>query len=115
MREVEARGIMEDLRAQKDKLLVKAAETLASFAATRQDEKAVRGLHTEAMAMVSMFSAEEQALILAMALEYFAKKQVPSSSSNKGSFQGGSKPASKKKNSGGSFTGGRGNGFYSPF
>lgn len=99
MREVEANGVIFDIKSQKDKLLTKAAETVAAFVETRGEEGKLRGVHSELLNMLSIFSAEEQTKILAMALEYHAKKTPSTGAPKGGTFQG-SKPMHNKKKNG---------------
>lgn len=90
MNSIEATTTMEDLTRQKNKVLSEAAKTIATYVTT----EAVGDVHKQVMQMCAGFAPDETVRILAMALEYVAKK-------------GGSQkpPKQKSRQSSGSFTG----------
>ena len=90
MNSIEATTIVEGLTSQKNKLLSQAAKTIADYVLSSGSGD---GTTTQVLNMCKGFSDEDSVKILAMTLEYIAKrctgKDAPSSKkSSKGSFKG---------------------------
>lgn len=89
MNSIEATTIVNDLASKKNKILSEAAKTIADYVQTTPE--ASLDLHTQVMKMCKDFSAEDSVKILAMALEYIAKKSASTKPGKSGSFKGGGK------------------------
>lgn len=91
MNSIEATTKVEELAAQKNKLLSQAAKTIAEYALSSGSGD---GTTSQVMNMCKGFSTEDTVKILAMSLEYVAKRTTGGSDkpsgkrSSKGSFQG---------------------------
>lgn len=109
MNSVEATTKVEELTAQKNKILSQAAKTIAEYVTTEAGGNA----HEQIMNMCKGFAPEETVRILSMALAYIAKGSVgggksSSKKSGSGSFRGSSSSGSHGILGGssfGSFTG----------
>ena len=88
MNSIEATTKIEDLANQKNKLLSQAAKTIAEYVLS---SKTGDGTTSQVLNMCKGFSTEDSVKILAMTLEYIAKRtgsDQPSKKSSKGSFTG---------------------------
>ena len=90
MNSIEATTIVEGLTSQKNKLLSQAAKTISDYVLSSGSGD---GTTTQVLNMCKGFSTEDSVKILAMTLEYIAKrcsgKDSPSpKKSSKGSFKG---------------------------
>ena len=110
MNSIEATTIVEGLTSQKNKLLSQAAKTIADYVLSSGSGD---GTTTQVLNMCKGFSTEDSVKILAMTLEYIAKrctgKDAPSSKkSSKGSFKGSDSSSGDRSFLGGSSYGGWG-------
>ena len=110
MNSIEATTIVEGLTSQKNKLLSQAAKTIADYVLSSGSGD---GTTTQVLNMCKGFSTEDSVKILAMTLEYIAKrctgKDAPSSKkSSKGSFKGSDSSYDDRSFLGGSSYGGWG-------
>lgn len=90
MNTIEATTKLEDLVSQKNKILSQAAKTIADYALSSGSGD---GTTNQVLNMCKGFSTEDTVKILAMAMEYVAKRTTggsdkPSKKSSKGSFTG---------------------------
>lgn len=103
MNSIEVTTIVEDLATKKNKLLAEAAKNIAEYVKT----DASGDVHTQILKMCKGFATEDTVKILAMSLEYIAKRNSGSSQkSGGGSFKGSSSPKANKNSLYGSFYGG---------
>ena len=104
MNSIEVTTILEDLASKKNKLLSEAAKNIAEYVQTG----ATGDVHTQVLKMCKGFSVDDTVKILAMTLEYIAKRSSGNSSSPKsgGSFKGGKSPKNSMYGSMGSMYGG---------
>lgn len=87
MNSIEVTTVVEDLASKKNKLLSEAAKNIAEYVQTG----ATGDVHTQVLKMCKGFAVEDTVKILAMTLEYIAKRSSGNTtgSSSKGSFKGG--------------------------
>ena len=98
MNSIEATTIVTDLATKKNKILSEAAKTIADYVQTTLE--ASLDVHVQVMKMCKDFSPEDTVKILAMALEYIAKKTASTKPGKSGSFKGSGKTSGKtSKNS----------------
>jgi len=104
MNSIEVTTILEDLASKKNKLLSEAAKNIAEYVQTG----ATGDVHTQVLKMCKGFSADDTVKILAMTLEYIAKRSSGSNSGSPksgGSFKGGKAPKNSMYGSMGSMYG----------
>lgn len=89
MNSIEATTIVNDLATKKNKILSEAAKTIADYVQTTME--ASLDVHVQVMKMCKDFSTEDTVKILAMALEYIAKKSASTKPGKSGSFKGSGK------------------------
>lgn len=89
MNSIEATTIVNDLAVKKNKILSEAAKTIADYVQTTLE--ASLDLHTQVMKMCKDFSTEDTVKILAMTLEYIAKRSASTKPGKSGSFKGSGK------------------------
>lgn len=89
MNSIEATTIVTDLASKKNKILSEAAKTIADYVQTTME--ASLDVHVQVMKMCKDFSTEDTVKILAMTLEYIAKKSAGTKPGKSGSFKGSGK------------------------
>lgn len=87
MNSIEATTIVTDLASKKNKILSEAAKTIADYVQTG----ASGDVHAQVMKMCKDFSTEDTVKILAMTLEYIAKRTSSTPAGKSGSFKGSGK------------------------
>lgn len=109
MKSVEATTVLQDILGKKEALNAEAGRTIAEFVKSKGETGSTDKLHVDLIKMLSGFSPEDQAKILAIALEYSARNMGNVKKSEKAKHEGGSfKGGSSDSRSSGSRFGGWG-------